>query len=359
MNIDKTFKLFEEFKRIPKHTFEPTFLEICRYPKRRFEEICSRILSFYFNPTKEHNLKDLFLSSLFELLNKTDIQYQNEQIKIVTEDNADGKRIDLLIQSPDFVIGIENKITASLYNPLEIYKKRIEEYNVENAIKLVLSLEKITKKDEIELININGFVAITYSDFFETVKRNIGQYISSCNQKYLTQLFDFILTIENMKSLNPLDKKLNEFFFDNSGEIEELINSYNSHKDRILNIQKAAISGLKDQISDLTGAKWWAWQDWDLGYDSFNQDKPRIGIESSFKAAKHDALAEFRIYITTWRLKDWLPYEKFLATKFPDKFLDKVNNRVYLHVDVIDGENEKLILQKLKECYDLLNEITK
>jgi hypothetical protein len=359
MNIDKALKLFEEFKRMPKHTFEPTFLEVCRYPKRRFEEICSRILSFYFNPTKEHNLRDLFLRSLFELLNRTDIRYQDEQIKIVTEDNADGKRIDLLIQCPDFVIGIENKITASLYNPLEIYKKRIEEYKIENAIKLVLSLEKITKKEEIERINNNGFVAVTYSDFFETVKRNIGQYISSCNQKYLTHLFDFIQTIENMKSQNPLDRKLEEFFFDNTNELEQLINLYNSHKERILNIQKATISDLKEQISVLTGVKWWAWQDWDLGYNSFNQDKPRIGIESSFKAGKHDALAEFRIYITTWSLKDWLPYEKILATKFPDKFLDKVNNRVYLHVDVIDGGNEELILQKLKEYYDLLSEVTK
>ncbi len=74
INIKKAFGILEQFKNLPNSYPEPTFLEISRYPKRRFEEISSRLLSFYFNPTKEHNLKDLFLSSLFELLNKNEIQ---------------------------------------------------------------------------------------------------------------------------------------------------------------------------------------------------------------------------------------------------------------------------------------------
>jgi len=359
MDIDEKFKLLEIFNRLPKQKFEPTFLEICRYPKRRFEEICSRILSFYFNPLQEHKLKDLFLSSLFELLNKNDIHYQNDQINVKTEDNADGKRIDLVIYSPDFIIGIENKISASLYNPLDSYKKRIEEYNIANRILLVLSLEKIYKKDEIELIKKNDYIAITYIDFFEIVKKNIGHYISTCNQKYLTQLFDFIQTIENMKNLNPIDKKLNEFFYDNSAKIDELINSYNNHNERILSIQKEKIAEIKDQISMQTKVDWWAFQGWDLGFDKFNLNKSRIGIESSFKNTKDDASGEFRIYITTWDLKDWMPYEKILTDKFPDKFLEKVDDRVYLHMDVIDGNNEELIITKLKEYYDLLVEITR
>ena len=56
MNIDKAFEILDKFKGLPKNYPEPTFLEITHYPKRRFEEICSRILSFYFNPAKEHNL---------------------------------------------------------------------------------------------------------------------------------------------------------------------------------------------------------------------------------------------------------------------------------------------------------------
>lgn len=358
-NIDKAFEILDEFKSLPNSYPEPTFLELSRYPRRRFEEISSRLLSFYFNPTKEHNLKDLFLSSLFELLKRNEIQFRNDQINVITEDNADGKRIDLVIYSPDFIVGIENKITAPLYNPLAVYKKRLEEYSIENTIKIVLSLNSITKKKEKELMKNNAFISVTYSDFFETIKRNIGEYISTCNQKYLTHLFDFIQTIENMKTLNKIDKRLVDFFYDNSKNIEELVKSYNLYKEYILNQQKERITEIKETISKNTGVNWWAWQGWDLGYNSFNKTKPRIGIESSFKETKNNPLGEFHIYITTWNLKDWKPYEKELVEKFPNNFLDKINNRVYLHMDILDGDNENLIVEKLKEYYDIVSEITK
>ena len=359
MNINIATEILDIFKNLPKNYSEPTFLEISKFPKRRFEEICSRILSFYFNPMKEHKLNDLFLSSLFELLNRSDIKYRNDQIKIITEDNADGKRIDLVVYSNDFIIGIENKITASLYNPLDVYKKRLEEYNIENTIKIVLSLKDITDNNELLLMKTNGFIPITYLDFFEIIKRNIGKYISNSNQRYLTYLFDFIKTLENMTTLNNIDKRLADFFYDKSNEIEELINLYNKHKEFIVSIQKEKISELKDVISNKTKVEWWAWQGWDLGYNSFNSDKPTIGIEASFKAIKDNPLGKFHIYITTWKLKDWVPYEKELKERFPNNFLDKVNNRVYLHMDIINGDDEKLIIDKLVEYFEILKEITK
>ena len=296
---------------------------------------------------------------MFELLERSDIKFKNDQIKVITEDNAEGKRIDLVIYSPDFIVGIENKITAPLYNPLDVYKRRLEEYSIENTIKIVLSLNRITKIEEKKLIKRNDFIAITYSDFFEIIKRNIGEYISTCNQKYLTHLFDFIQTIENMNTLNKIDKRIVDFFVDNSNDIDELIKFYNQYKDDILNQQKEKIFEIKQKISTITAVNWWAWQGWDLGYDSFNKSKPRIGIESSFKTTKESPLGEFHIYITTWNLKDWNPYEKDLLEKFPTNVLDKVNSRVYLHMDIIDGNNEDLIIEKLKEYYDIVKEITK
>jgi len=358
MNIENISLLLEEFNKLPKKRKEPTFLEICSYPQRRFEEICSRILSFYFNPRREHKLKDLFISSLFELLNRKDIEYQIELIKIKTEDNADGKRIDLVIYCPDFIVGIENKITASLYNPLETYEKRLKEYSINNTFKLILSLQRIKKMEELELMNKNGFLSITYSELFEVVKRNIGYFIADCNQKYLTQLYDFIQTLENMKSANRIDMKISKFFFENSTQIDELINTYNSYYDSVLNMQKERIAELRIKISTLTGKEWWAYQGWDLGFNSFNPNKPKIGIESSYKVTKESALGEFRIYITTWNLSDWGPYDKILTDRFPDKFLDK-SDRVYLHMDVISGDDEDLILKKLNEYFSLLTEITK
>lgn len=358
MDIQSIEKLIVEFEKLPKIISQPTYLEICRYPRSRFEEICSRILCFYFDPTNEHGFNELFLDSLFELLSKTEIQYKNDQIKVINEENSEGKRLDILIHSPDFVIGIENKINASVYNPLDIYKNRIELYNKEVIFKVVLSVRKITDKNELAKISKNGFVVFSYSDFFDKVKKNTGKYITQANQKYLTYMYDFIQTIENMTGETYNNNKLSNFFSSNTEQIEELISLYNKHKTRVLNIQIDRIKDLLEKIKSATNNNhWWAWEGWDLGFNSFNPNKPKIGIESSYSSVHNNPLGQFRIYITTWNLKDFAPYEAKLLSLFPNNYLDKTNKRVFLHMDILE-DNEDEIIKKLKYYYDLLSDIT-
>ena len=47
--------IVRDFSKIPKINTEPTWLEICRYPYSRFEEICSRILAFYLRDCRKKN----------------------------------------------------------------------------------------------------------------------------------------------------------------------------------------------------------------------------------------------------------------------------------------------------------------
>ena len=54
------------FEQLPKQDIRPTFMDICRYPYNRFEEVCSRILQFYLNPFAEHGLHDLWLLALWQ-----------------------------------------------------------------------------------------------------------------------------------------------------------------------------------------------------------------------------------------------------------------------------------------------------
>jgi len=357
MDSRKIEDLLSEFKRIPKVKKEVTYLEICRYPKRRFEEICSRLLSFFYQPQQEHGFGDLFLSSTLELLQRTDLMYANEEISVITEDNAEGKRIDILIHCPSFVIGIENKITASLYNPLDVYKKRIETYHKTNQIKLILSLNKIVSRNELQALVDNGFTAITYSDLFNAVKSKIGDYIVQGKQKYLVYLLDFIQTIEDMKPESQTNRRLYMFFFDKKKEIECLINAFNENKKKVLQEQIEKIEEIRSKISDKTNDKaWWAWEGWDLGYNSFSEIY-KIGIESKFIETRESALGEFRIMITTWSLKNWQPFEEYLSAKYPEKTLEKIGNRAYLYVDLIKNCNDDVIIEKLTEHFNNLKEI--
>ena len=360
-------KLIEEFNQIPKIIPQTTYLDICRYPGNRFEEICSRILAFFFQPTKEHGLNDLFLQSLFDLISKENtLRIVNNQIVVDTEVfTEDGKKINILISGSDFIIGIENKIGASLYNPLSSYRKLINQKANQNDIddnifRIVLSVKKITDQHEIKKMKENGFIRVYYSEFFEMIKKNIGEYFSQANQKYVTIMYDFIQTIENMNG--KFDNKMFRFFTENKDSIEEMINQYNSVNQQILSAQRDRISEILNKINELTGKQWWAWKGWDLGYDSFNKNTilPRIGIESSYEFSNQNPLGKFKIYITTWKVKDFEPYEEILKKKYPMNFFDKKPNgddRVYLHLEVIENDNEEEILERLKFHYDELNQI--
>ena len=152
-----------------------------------------------------------------------------------------------------------------------------------------MSLNKITKKHEKKLIKENGFESYTYIELFEVLKRKVGNYITDSKNKYLIFLYDFIKTIENMKNDNSLNNELSNFFFSNSNKIDNLIDLYNNHNEKILRIRKNRIGELKEMIIQQTNdKKWWAWQGYDLGYNDFNENKPKIGIESWYKTTKRN-----------------------------------------------------------------------
>lgn len=359
MTIKDIEKIISEFGHLPKFLSEPTYLEICNYPKRRFEEICSRLLCFYLAPKNEHGFRDLFLKSLFEVLTNESIPYSEDLVSVTSEENAEGKRLDILIYSTNFVIGIENKVYASIYNPLETYKNRIDLYKSENVFRLVLSLRKITNRQDLQKLKDNGFTSLTYFYFFSIVRKNIGQYIHQANPKYLIFLMDFIQTLETMSGENILNEKLENFFYDNSDTINNLVKLYTKYNERVLDVQIQRIAELKEAISEQTqDFDWWIWSRWDLGYTNSKTLKPKIGIECSYTATKGKPLGIFTIYLTTWNLIDWAYYEKIILNRYPSNLLDKRDGRAYLRMDTIEDDNEDQIMEKLSEYHSFLRILT-
>lgn len=360
MDINILENLLKEYGSLPKNVSDVTFMEICRHSKSRFEEICSRILAFFINPNNEHGLRNLFLKSIFEIINKNSNILYDTQTIVETEAPIEGKFLDIIVYSDIFVLGIENKIGAEVYNPLDAYGRLIDSYKKSNTYKVVLSVRKITKSEEIRNIENNNFKILYYDELFQTIKQNIGQYYQNGNLKYITYLFDFIHTIENMMKSTIIDDPQSIFFFNNNNEIDMLVKEYEQHKQRVLRVQQGEIATLKEQISLRTGVQWWAWQGWDLGFGEFDKSQPRIGIESSYSAQDYDPIKVFRIYITTWNLTDWFFYEKEILKKYPiDRFkLDlNTNKRAYLHMDVIIDNDQDEILNKLEEYYNFIKEV--
>lgn len=351
--------ILSNFLKIPQIVTEPTWMEICRYPQSRFEEVCSRILAFYLNPNAEHRINDLWLSALLDAVGKSDWYDYRHDVKVNTEEYADGKRIDITIVSDDYVVAIENKITADLYNPLDVYRSYISKtYPKKNQLLVVLSLKPILDK---HLLAENDFQRCSYQDLFDKVNSRIGHYMAGANQKYLTCLVDFMKTIDNMNNNSTQLEK--NFFANNRRNIDELIKRYEQYKAGILQAQIDNISSLRERMNALTGGNWWIYDGWLLGV-TFNEEGHKIGIEARFEEAGGNPVAGFRACVTTWKKANWSPYRETVLKEFADcnpvvedSLPGNLRDRVYVWVYRNDDGNLELIANALKDIYNRLYKV--
>lgn len=361
-SISKFKQILSEFEALPKINTNPTFMDICQLGGDRFEERCSRILRFYLDPNGQHRLKTLLLNSLLEVALNADVHFSPLKTKVITEEiTEDGKFIDITVITDSMVIAIENKIGASLYNPLDSYVNHINKNYTDKGLKLfiVLSVKRITDSHELQKMKENGYIYVNYSSFFTAIKRNLGNYALDADQAYLTFLLDFIRTIENR--FYNRNMELKKFFYENRKDINRMLWHYENFKNEIFQMRKEQISQYKTRICATTGVEWWVYQGWDLGF-SFNDNKQRIGIESSFRdGSLENPLGSFHIYITVWRKSHFFTYEQELKEKYPNCYIDydaDGGSRVFLHVAVLSPDNTEEIISKLTETYNTLKQIT-
>ncbi|MDE6277885.1 MAG: PD-(D/E)XK nuclease family protein [Muribaculaceae bacterium] len=354
-------ELLASFRRVPKAKLDPTFMEICHMSGDRFEEKCSKVLQFYLQPKGPHRLGRLMLSALLEAAGEEALDFSLHETDVrLEEPTEEGKKIDITVVADSFVLAIENKIDASLYNSLDVYGRHIREtYPDRKVILVVLSARRISDCGEREKIRLNGYRYVNYFDLFEILKSRFGAYAADANAAYAFFLFDFIRTIENRYGTRNMELK--RFFYDNRQAIQELIDEYRSFEDEIFRIRKERIGELLDLIQSRTKATWWVYRGWDLGI-KFNEGGKCIGIESCFEHdTLTDPLGDFCIYVTVWNRSHFKPYREELEAAFPDCEIDYnptgLPSRIYLHIKPIPGSDTKRIVDRLEEVYKIVKAI--
>ena len=373
-DIKKYETLLAEFQNVPIQKRNRTFMDICQYPRSRFEEICSRVLAYYFNPDEDHGFRDLWLRAFVRSCHNRSNEYNlpREVEEIILEDptindkDTKNNRIDVVVVTNDTIYVIENKIEADLDNDLTTYAQHIEktpQYKEKRKVYVVLTAHTL-QSDEKRNAKNAGFKEVSYKTLFGNVMTMLDEYKTSDNNSQLTFMLDFMNTVNNKMNF-MIDKERAKFFTKNRSLVDRLLEEYKQWKQE----QKDEVKKIRDRIAEKTNDDTWRQYNWwDLIIEFQKGTSNQIGIEASFTEKDGDPFAVFCIYITTWHVnkkftsqKCWKPYKEAVTKKYKgyegydlDEGDNNDNHRVYVHIAEIDGNDTDKILSNLQECYDFL-----
>ena len=240
-----------------------SFLETIGIAQR--EVPIANLLGYYFNPTKEHGLQDLFIKALletdcYELIKKTEIkvsdeirQFRDENFiaaNVILEDRTENnKRIDLVIETEKLVIAIEFKINHSLNNPLDDYVERMKKRYKGRLIHYLI-LTPMWKMPEGNTVKNKEFKQVILSRFIEKVKILKEKKNYSCaNEQQECFYGDFINMIENRAKMNEMMKVYYVMFNNNDEKYKELESKYDDLNDIKKNIESKVIE-LNKELKD-------------------------------------------------------------------------------------------------------------
>jgi hypothetical protein len=232
---------------IPKIKKRPkTFLGIAK--QAHYENVMSNIYAFYFSIEEVHGMKDLFITSLLELIDATtlgklknvnEINDFDVNTEVRTEKNG---RIDLLLSSQDHAIIIENKVYHRLNNNLEDYwqSTKVNDDLEINKIGIVLSLNKLN-------VIHPKFINITHLELLKKVIQNLGNYIMDAKHKYVFYLQDFYQNSINL-SKSEMDSNELKFYFDHQTQIIEAKELHFSVREHISNQVENVVSLIDEDL---------------------------------------------------------------------------------------------------------------
>lgn len=281
-------------KVLPK---QPTFLEIAGFP--HYENVCSNILQFYFNPNNPHKLNHKLIDALIECSGSS-ISYGNdiEIIDILREVTTDsGLRIDIIIITNKWIIGIENKIYHHLNNDLKDYSNHLEKrYHNKEIVKIILSLYESPN-------TTNDFVNVTYKQLIKQLEKNVSLKEIATQNQYDIFFYQFIETIKRMYMPNPITENEIIFLITNKDRIDQL----QEMEDRFSNYISHRISNICNQFKETETMK------------IFIYEKRIIVFQCLFGNVTYKlecVITKEGIYITICNLQNTVNYDELNKIKY-------------------------------------------
>ncbi len=253
-------KLIDDYKKLANKNFimpnnnNLTFMMVAGFPHR--EIVWSNILAFFLKDDEVHGFSNLWLKSLLDIIGGN---IKIECVDVMREYHTDKNgRIDILLESPNCDIIIENKVYSGICNDLDDYQNTVKNRNEKDKeIKcILLSLKKYSDDD----LEKRGWVNITYKELIDKVKDNLGDYSMNADSEWFIFMKDFIKTVLKEYEIivgektMEYNKDILEFLQNNEAEINIFMDNMYDVK-RTINkkaddITQLIISKLSKKIRD-------------------------------------------------------------------------------------------------------------
>lgn len=190
-------------------------MEIAGYP--HYENVCSSILRYFLDPRNPHRMGDLLLRAFMRMIGKEDWLDGSAAVFVQKEVTTTSGRIDLVIASGEWVVGIENKIRHYLHNDLGEYAGFLgKAYPNKKVFKVVLSLRP-------EHGPLPGsFQNFLYASLIKEVDLSLKSSELDNTQEPVLYFRQFIQTLKNLSEPVRMDKEEIAFLINNREKISEL-----------------------------------------------------------------------------------------------------------------------------------------
>ncbi|KMK94490.1 PD-(D/E)XK nuclease family protein [Aeromonas dhakensis] len=221
MELAHLHSLLDELSKVPAPVKrEPNLFSIGA--RGHYENPISDLLAFFLYPNAEHNLDSLVLETLLECLPERaqlSASLINEPQREVTTDA--NSRLDLLLESEEWVMALENKIWHHQNNPFTDYKAFLaKHYKSKRKLLLVLSP---SGKSPI------GWYGVAYHDFLNRLSPKLGQaFITSPFNKWHILLREFLLHLESLMAVSDIPTPTMNYVLSHLNEIQQIQDLKNS-----------------------------------------------------------------------------------------------------------------------------------
>lgn len=179
-----------------------------------YENPVSDLLAFFIDPDAPHGLNTLVLGALLECLSSpVDASLLSPPAREVM--TQEGSRIDLLLESVEWAMALENKIWHQQNNPFTDYSRYLaQKFPDKKPMLVVLSPEGQAPA---------GWTGISYGMFISALSPMLGMAcVSSSLNKWHVLLREFILHLESLMGKNTIAPETEKFVLENLLKIQEV-----------------------------------------------------------------------------------------------------------------------------------------